>query len=317
MARLPLYRYSPQSVEFKEIRWGRIKLITLGIVLGFCLITASVIMNQYCGDFLRLSYLQQSALANENKILMDQLAYLSNRLEKDEKTLDKLGDQGNELRLLADLPKINEEVQRAGLGGTESRVDFSSSTKINDLLNNLHAVLDKTEGELHIQKTSYDVVEHTVENNKDRFSHLPAIKPMEGYYSLQGFGMRLHPILHIYRMHEGIDISNMTGTPVYASADGTVDFAGHQTGFGIVLEINHGYSLKTIYGHLSKILVHEGQIIRRGQLIARSGNTGLSSAPHLHYEVRLNGVAQNPIDYFFNNNDDRKKSQKGSLSASD
>ena len=317
MARLPLYRYSPQSVEFKEIRWGRIKLITLGIVLGFCLITASVIMNQYCGDFLRLSYLQQSALANENKILMDQLAYLNNRLEKDEKTLDKLGDQGNELRLLADLPKINEEVQKAGLGGTESRVDFSSSTKINDLLNNLHAVLDKTEGELHIQKTSYDVVEHTVENNKDRFSHLPAIKPMEGYYSLQGFGMRLHPILHIYRMHEGIDISNMTGTPVYASADGTVDFAGHQTGFGIVLEINHGYSLKTIYGHLSKILVHEGQIIRRGQLIARSGNTGLSSAPHLHYEVRLNGVAQNPIDYFFNNNDDRKKSQKGSLSASD
>jgi murein DD-endopeptidase MepM/ murein hydrolase activator NlpD len=316
MARLPLYRYSPQSVEFKEIRWGRIKLIILGIVLGFCLITASVIINQYCGDFLRLSYLQQSALANENKILMDQLAYLSNRLEKDEKTLDKLGDQGNELRLLADLPKINEEVQKAGLGGTESRVDFSSSTKINDLLNNLHAVLDKTEGELHIQKTSYDVVEHTVEKNKDRFSHLPAIKPMEGYYSLQGFGMRLHPILHIYRMHEGIDISNMTGTPVYASADGTVDFAGHQTGFGIVLEINHGYSLKTIYGHLSKILVHEGQIIRRGQLIARSGNTGLSSAPHLHYEVRLNGVAQNPIDYFFNN-DDRKKSQKGSLSASD
>ena len=315
MARLPLYRYSPQSVEFKEIRWGRIKLIILGIVLGFCLITASVIINQYCGDFLRLSYLQQSALANENKILMDQLAYLNNRLEKDEKTLDKLGDQGNELRLLADLPKINEEVQKAGLGGTESRVDFSSSMKINDLLNNLHAVLDKTEGELHIQKTSYDVVEHTVENNKDRFSHLPAIKPMEGYYSLQGFGMRLHPILHIYRMHEGIDISNMTGTPVYASADGTVDFAGHQTGFGIVLEINHGYSLKTIYGHLSKILVHEGQIIRRGQLIARSGNTGLSSAPHLHYEVRLNGVAQNPI-YFFNN-DDRKKSQKGSLSASD
>jgi murein DD-endopeptidase MepM/ murein hydrolase activator NlpD len=316
MARLPLYRYSPQSVEFKEVRWGRIKLIILGIVLGFCLIAASVIINQYGGDFLRLSYLQQSALANENKILMDQLAYLSNRLEKDEKTLDKLGDQGNELRLLADLPKINEEVQKAGLGGTESRVDFSSSTKINDLLNNLHAVLDKTEGELHIQKTSYDVVEHTVENNKDRFSHLPAIKPMEGYYSLQGFGMRLHPILHIYRMHEGIDISNMTGTPVYASADGTVDFAGHQTGFGIVLEINHGYSLKTIYGHLSKILVHEGQIIRRGQLIARSGNTGLSSAPHLHYEVRLNGVAQNPIDYFFNN-DDRRKSQKGSLSASD
>jgi murein DD-endopeptidase MepM/ murein hydrolase activator NlpD len=316
MARLPLYRYSSQSVEFKEIRWGRTKLIILGIVLGFGLISATVVINQYYGDFLRLSYWQQSALANENKILMDQLAYLGSRLEKDEKTLDKLGDQGNELRLLADLPKINEDVRKAGIGGTENRIDFSTSTKINDLLNNLHAVIDKTEGEMHLQKASYDAVEQTVEKNKDRFSHLPAIKPMEGYYSLQGFGMRLHPILHIYRMHEGLDISNMTGTPVYASADGTVDFAGHQTGFGNVLEVNHGYSLKTVYGHLSKILVHEGQIVRRGQLIARSGNTGLSSAPHLHYEVRLNGVAQNPIDYFFNS-DDRNRSPKGSLNASD
>jgi murein DD-endopeptidase MepM/ murein hydrolase activator NlpD len=111
--------------------------------------------------------------------------------------------------------------------------------------------------------------------------------------------MRLHPILNIYRMHEGIDIINEVGTSVYASADGTVDFTGRRGGYGLAVEINHGYSLKTLYGHLSKIVVREGQQVKRGELIARSGNTGLSNGPHLHYEVRINGVAQNPTEYFF------------------
>jgi murein DD-endopeptidase MepM/ murein hydrolase activator NlpD len=284
--------------------------------MGLCLLCAVVVMNMYCGDFLHIAYLQQNALVNENKVLQDQLAYLGNRLEKIQKTLNKLGDQGNELRLLANLPKIDDDAQKAGIGGTESRVDFSSSTQMNDLLNNVHSVLDKAEAELHLQKASYDVVQYSFEKNADRFTHLPAIKPMEGYYNAQGFGMRLHPILHVYRMHEGLDITNESGTPVYASADGAVDFAGHQSGLGSVVEINHGYSLKTIYGHLSKILVREGQMVRRGELIARSGNTGLSTGPHLHYEVRLNGVAQNPMDYFFNT-DDRNKSQKGIINSSD
>ena len=111
--------------------------------------------------------------------------------------------------------------------------------------------------------------------------------------------MRFHPILHIFRKHEGIDIDNEVGTPIYAAAEGTIEFTGHQGGYGLTLEINHGFSLKTRYGHLSQILVHEGQRVKRGELVARCGNSGLSNAPHLHYEVRVNGVAQNPIDYFF------------------
>ena len=316
MARFPLYRYSPKSIEYKEIRFGRTKLIILGIGIGICLLSVSLVVNQYCGDFLRISFWHQSALENENKILLYQLAYLNNRLQKVQKTLDKLGDQGNELRLLAGLTKIHEEELKAGIGGTESRVDFSSSKQTNDLLNNVRSMLDQADGELHLQRTSYDIVEQTFEKNKERFSHLPAIMPMEGYFSTQSFGMRLHPILHVWRMHEGIDIMNESGTPVFASADGTVDFTAHQPGLGNVIEINHGYSLKTVYGHLSKILVHEGQKVSRGEMIARSGNTGLSTGPHLHYEVRLNGVAQNPIDYFFNN-DDRNKSKNNAVNTND
>jgi murein DD-endopeptidase MepM/ murein hydrolase activator NlpD len=111
--------------------------------------------------------------------------------------------------------------------------------------------------------------------------------------------LRLHPILNFVRKHDGVDIINEVGTPVYASAEGTIDFTGRKGDYGLTVEINHGYSLKSLYGHLSKVLVHEGQKVKRGDLIAHSGNTGLSSGPHLHYEVRVNGVAQNPTYYFF------------------
>ena len=301
----PIYQFSPDTVQFTEIRFGRSKLLVLGALLGFCSLISLYFINQYNGDFLGLAYLQQNALVHENRILHDQLLYLSSHLDKIQKSLDNLSEQGNEFRLLVNLPKVDEDIQKAGVGGTEERIDFSSSTEINDLLNNLRLLTNKAERELRLQKTSYDAVLKSYDQNKIRFAHLPAMKPMEGYFSPESFGIRFHPILHIYRMHEGIDITNEAGTPVYATADGVVDFTGRQVGLGIVVEINHGYSLKSVYGHLSKILVREGQTIKRGDLIARSGNTGLSSGPHLHYEIRLNGVAQNPIDYFFNDVDHR------------
>lgn len=111
--------------------------------------------------------------------------------------------------------------------------------------------------------------------------------------------MRLHPILDIYRKHEGLDIANDQGTPVYATADGAVELSGRHGGYGFMIQINHGYGYKTLYAHLSKVLVRDGEQVRRGEVIGRSGNTGLSSGPHLHYEVKINGISQNPTDYFF------------------
>jgi murein DD-endopeptidase MepM/ murein hydrolase activator NlpD len=227
------------------------------------------------------------------------LQFLTHQLNGIQKQLNLLGDKGNEMRLHADLPKLDEDMRKAGTGGIESRIDFTSSISVNSLLNNLRSTAEQADHELHLQASSYEEIESAYEKNKVRFSHLPAIKPMDGFYNKNGFGMRFHPILHIVRPHEGIDIDNEVGTPIYAAAEGTIEFTGHQGGYGLTLEINHGFSLKTRYGHLSKILVHEGQRVKRGELVARCGNSGLSSAPHLHYEVRVNGVAQNPIDYFF------------------
>ena len=288
-----------KSLTFHEVRWARTRLMILGLLMGGAVLWSLIAMNQHYGDVLGLGFIQQTALINENRVLQNQLQFLTHQLNGIQKQLNLLGDKGNEMRLLADLPKLDEDLRKAGTGGSESRIDFTSSISVNSLLNNLRSTAGQAEHELRLQASSYEEIESAYEKNKVRFSHLPAIKPMDGFYNKNGFGMRFHPILHIVRPHEGIDIDNEVGTPIYAAAEGTIEFTGHQGGYGLTLEINHGFSLKTRYGHLSKILVHEGQRVKRGELVARCGNSGLSSAPHLHYEVRVNGVAQNPIDYFF------------------
>jgi murein DD-endopeptidase MepM/ murein hydrolase activator NlpD len=299
MRKTKLYRFSLKSLTFQEVRWARTRLLSMGLLLGGAALWFLIAFNQHYGDILDLGFTQQNALVNENRVLQGQLQFLTQQLDVIQKRLSILGDKGNELRALADLPRLDEDLRKAGTGGADERIDFTSSSNVNTLLNGLRIAAEHAEHELRLQTTSYEEVGTAYEQNKVRFSHLPAIKPMEGFYNKHDFGMRLHPILNIYRKHEGIDIVNEVGTPIYASAEGVVEFTGRQGGYGITLEINHGFSLKTLYGHLSKILVHDGQRVKRGELIARSGNTGLSNGPHLHYEVRVNGVAQNPTDYFF------------------
>jgi murein DD-endopeptidase MepM/ murein hydrolase activator NlpD len=299
MKKVKLYRFSTDSLSFTEARWARTRILATGLLLSGSALWALFAVNQQYGDVLGLGSIQRSALVNENRILQGQLQFLSHKLDDVMTQMNALGDRDNQLRLMANLPRIDEDLRKAGVGGTEERVDFTSSASVNELLNNLRGTANQAERELQLQLASYDEINRAYKDNKIRFAHLPAIKPMEGFYSKHDFGMRLHPILNIYRMHEGIDIINEVGTSVYASADGTVDFTGRRGGYGLAVEINHGYSLKTLYGHLSKIVVREGQQVKRGELIARSGNTGLSNGPHLHYEVRINGVAQNPTEYFF------------------
>jgi murein DD-endopeptidase MepM/ murein hydrolase activator NlpD len=299
MRKSKLYRFSHESLTFEETRWTKFRLIAVGLLLGGMLLWLVIVFNQFYGDVLGLGFIQQNAIVNENRVLQNQLQFLTRHLETVQKQLNLLGEKGNELRLLTDLPKFDEDLQKAGAGGTEERIDFTSSASVNTLLNNLRSTLGQAERELSFQEASYEDIKKTYEQNKIRFAHLPAIKPMDGFYHYHDFGMRLHPILNIYRKHEGIDIINESGSAIFASADGVVEFSGRRGGYGMTVEINHGFSFKTLYGHLSKILVHEGQRVKRGELIARSGNTGLSNGPHLHYEVRINGIAQNPTDYFF------------------
>jgi len=154
---------------------------------------------------------------------------------------------------------------------------------------------------LAVQSRSQDTVAQLAKQKETMLQSIPAIRPLKNMSSISsGFGMRYHPILKTLRRHTGIDIAAPRGTPVYATADGTVSREDGGSGYGITVIINHGYSYKTLYAHLSKKAVKPGQRVTRGQVIGYVGNTGLSFGSHLHYEVIKSGTPVNPVHFFFN-----------------
>lgn len=144
---------------------------------------------------------------------------------------------------------------------------------------------------------SFSVVSDTLQGNFEKFATTPSIMPTTGWASSQFTSSRFHPILLEMRPHEGIDVSAPTGTPIVAPATGTVVFAGSDKGYGMSVEIDHGNGIRTRFAHCSRIAVRTGQRVTRGQLIAAVGMTGLATAPHLHYEIHVNGKAVDPLTF--------------------
>jgi murein DD-endopeptidase MepM/ murein hydrolase activator NlpD len=144
---------------------------------------------------------------------------------------------------------------------------------------------------------SFADVSDTLQRNFERFATTPSIMPTSGWLSSQFTTSRFHPILHENRPHEGIDVTAPTGTPIVAPATGTVVRAGIDKGYGLTVEIQHGNGIRTRFAHCSRLAVRAGQRVTRGQLIAAVGSTGLSTAPHLHYEIHVNGRPVDPLTH--------------------
>jgi murein DD-endopeptidase MepM/ murein hydrolase activator NlpD len=146
------------------------------------------------------------------------------------------------------------------------------------------------------QEDSLSELEKLLQTKKEMLIHTPSIWPVHGWVT-SGFGFRTNPFTGLNQMHEGLDISNRIGTPVIAPADGIVSDTGKDLSYGNAVAVSHGFGVTTRFYHLSKILVSAGQKVKRGDRIAEVGTTGKSTGPHLHYEVRVNGVSVNPARY--------------------
>lgn len=144
---------------------------------------------------------------------------------------------------------------------------------------------------------SLRVASESLSTNMRRLAATPSIMPTQGWLSSNFSRRRLHPLLHIVRPHEGIDVRAPRGTPIEAPAEGTVVKAGWEQGYGWTIEIDHGFGIVTRYAHTAKMLVRPGQRVERGEVIARVGASGLAEAPHLHYEVRQNGRPVDPLRF--------------------
>jgi murein DD-endopeptidase MepM/ murein hydrolase activator NlpD len=293
------------ALHYQEVRYFRTKLFLSGLGIATLCVVTLLALNHFAGDFLGIGYDRATLLELENENLKGEIRLLTDKMAEVQNSLERLHVRGNELRLLADLSAVDDDTREAAVGGAViASADAFLKGEAGTILNEAQTLIEKLSREVRFQQTSYREITRKFEVNKDLFAHMPAIKPMAGYYSINGFGMRIHPVLRVYRMHPGIDIINDVGTKVYCAGDGVVKFAGRTSGgYGIMIQVSHGYGFTTLYAHLSEVLVRVGQTVSRGELIGLSGRSGLVSGPHLHYEVRRNGVKQNPVDYFFDDID--------------
>ena len=228
---------------------------------------------------------------------------INKRLEESASILSQLQERDNNIyRSYFEANPIPEEQRKAGFGGVNRYKNLDGFDNSN-LIKNLTKEVDILSKQMVVQSKSLDEIVALAKEKEVMLASIPAILPVKkgDFYVASGYKMRMHPILKINKFHKGMDFTAPQGTPVYASGNGKIYRAQRSSTFGKVIYIDHGYGYKTIYAHLSKMVVKRGQSIKRGDLIGYVGNTGLSVAPHLHYEVHKNDVALNPINFYYGN----------------
>ena len=230
------------------------------------------------------------------------LEILKDRLVQIDENLEIIEGKDSAIRSYAGMPNIDKEIKKLGIGGRslENGKFFDNlAPAINKELVNLEIDVERLSREVNFELNSYGEIYDKVQEDIKRIAMIPSMRPVDEGYLNSTFGYRIDPIDNVKRFHQGQDITVKTGTPIYAPADGVVKRAYYAGGFGNHIKLEHGSGYTTLFAHLSKIKVKHGQKVKRGEIIGLTGNTGRSTAPHLHYEIHHNGKPQNPLDYFF------------------
>ncbi len=227
------------------------------------------------------------------------LVDLQNQMSEISSTIETIEDKDKALRTYANIPIVDQDIKKLGIGGVRLADNTSIKDEFTDRLKSLEMDVDALTRKVKLELYSYSDIFDKVTDNVDVIHSIPSIRPIESGYLNSRFGYRKDPMNGKVRFHYGQDITVNKGETVFAPANGTVKDARYMGGYGKVIKIDHGHGYTTLYAHLSKLHVKKGQKIKRGEKIGLSGNTGRSTAPHLHYEVHRYGTPQNPLDYFF------------------
>jgi len=293
--------YDPESLSYKQVAPNTGKSIML-FLAGIITAVGVAIFIFSTSDVIQTPREKELAREIENLKLKYEIA--QKELKTIDLVLDDIKERDNNIyRTIFEADPIPDDVRKAGSGGVDLYKNLDGYSN-SELIKNTMQKIDQIKKELVVQSKSFDEVVKLAKDKEKMLAHLPAIQPVENKdlkRMASGYGWRIHPILKTRRMHYGMDFTAKTGTPIYATADGVVKHAGWKAnGFGNHVVINHGYGYETLYGHMSKVAVHNGQKVKRGQIIGYVGNTGLSAGPHCHYEVHVNGERVNPINYYYN-----------------
>ena len=291
--------YFPESQsEMREIMISRNRLIFMAVAAVCFLFVAmtglGVLFSTYTGDE-RLAQLNA-----ENQILKHQISSMGKRVNNIESEISMLRTKDSELRLVSNLPDVEDMLKDAGIGGSEFQIDYNPdliSADADELIKSNLKNLDKLEASLNLEMQSYAELQNQINSRLNQLNYIPSICPIKKGRVTDRFGVRKS--FRSWKAHTGLDIAARWGTPVYVTADGVVESVTWRGGYGKSIIVDHGNGVKTLYGHLSSYQVRNGQKVKRNQKIAEVGSTGLSTGPHLHYEVRVNEICQNPELYIF------------------
>ena len=240
---------------------------------------------------------RSASLQRENAQLAQELGELHGRLSSLADTISRISQRDARIRVLANLEPIDPQVQAAGIGGPATPAPAGEPGSAVRRSNEIRVDLDALIRRADLLASSFRQAADSLSVHSARLAATPSIMPTQGWLSSAFTSMRSHPILHVARPHEGIDVTAPMGSPIEAPAAGRVMDAGWESGYGNTITIDHGFGTVTKFAHASKILVREGQRVSRGQRIALVGNTGLATGPHLHYEVHVNGRPVDPLRY--------------------
>lgn len=275
--------FVPKKSSFKSYT------IKISLVLVASIVSSFFVLRFYGQDF----FLDQN-----EKQLKNDIAEIKDRLYLMKDRFHELAKSDDMLRAEVNLPLLDQEEKELGIGGSRETYLSLDSSDPEAVLKTSEKLVSQLAKKIELQRTSYMEIMRQYENNEKLFKCMPAIRPTTGNIT-SGFGMRKHPIFKVRRFHAGLDFSSRVGTPVYVTGDGVVDLVASNGGYGKLIRVDHGFGFKTIYAHLSEYKVSKGDRVKRGDIIALSGNTGISDGPHLHYEVVKNGIKMNPVNFMF------------------
>ncbi len=293
------FYYNETTLRYEKLKTPlKSKLLTLFGFLTLSGILAFVLYSFVPSPFER-------AQAREIQQLELQHIAMNDQVEKMGKVLENIQDRdANVHRIIFGMDPIDNQIWNGGQGGSE-KYDFITNYKTTgELLQSTQQKADKLKRQLAIQSESLDNLEKEAGSREDKLASIPAIKPIRedklkrNIRALSGFGMRMHPIFKRKKMHAGMDFTCPKGTDIQATGAGVIEkVTKKKSGYGTHVIINHGYGYQSLYAHMASVTVKAGDKVKRGQIIGTVGNTGTSTAPHLHYEVIHNNRKVNPISY--------------------
>jgi murein DD-endopeptidase MepM/ murein hydrolase activator NlpD len=296
------YRFNPDSLNYDRVRPSLKKRLMILVSYLSILLLIAILLNVFYASMFDTP--REKILKRENNQLNQQYEILNQKIEHLENVLEDIEKRDDNIyRTIFNADPIPHSVRDAGFGGV-NRYEYLEGYDNSDKIIETAKRLDQLTKAVYVQSKSYDEVIEMAKSRELQLSSLPAIQPISNKdltRTASGWGYRIHPIYKIRKFHQGMDFTAPTGTEVYATADGTVELVERsRRGYGNKVVIDHGFGYKTLYAHLDGFNnLQKGQRVKRGDVIAYVGSTGLSTAPHLHYEVHLNGKKINPINYYF------------------